>query len=117
MNDIFQIIFGDLIGRDVKRKDLVREFLETVIAPFREEVGGEGGNFFRDEEASVVGEAFEDDFFEGELNQDLVLSVSSNAMRWGCGRDEMRNIRRNCRHECSGSVERGCERPLCLLSP
>ena len=41
--------------------------MEGEVPPFGLPVGWERGNFFRDEEATVGGEAFQDDIFEGEL--------------------------------------------------
>jgi len=66
-DDLLQIGFGDLIARDVEGEDLEGKILEGEVPPFGLPVGWERGNFFRDEEATVGGEAFQDDIFEGEL--------------------------------------------------
>lgn len=55
LNDLPQILLRDLFARDVQTEDLKGQVLEGVVAPFRLPVGGEGGDFFGDEEAAVGG--------------------------------------------------------------
>lgn len=67
VNDVFQVVGGNLLGGDVQGEDLVGQFLEGVVAPFGEEVGWERRDVFGDEKAAIVREAFQDDLFEGKL--------------------------------------------------
>ena len=66
-DDLLQIGFGDLVARDVEGEDLEGKILEGEVPPFGLPVGWEGGNFFRNEEATVGGETLQDDILEGKL--------------------------------------------------
>jgi hypothetical protein len=65
-DDLAEILRRDLIGRDVQRKDVVRELLERAVAPAGLPVLRKRGDLLGDEETAVRGETLEYDLLEGE---------------------------------------------------
>ena len=63
-DDFLQICFRNLLARDIEGEDLKPKILERQVPPFGMPVASQGGDFFRDEEAAIVGETLQDDIFE-----------------------------------------------------
>lgn len=65
--DVFQVILGDFVFGNVQAEDFKGKVLEAQVLPLLRPVGGQLGDFLWNEEATIGGEPFEDDGFEGEL--------------------------------------------------
>lgn len=72
VDEVLEIAGGDFGGRYVKRHDLKSEVWEAQILPTLPRGGG--GDIFRNVEAAIGGETFENDFFKGILNGQYFVS-------------------------------------------
>lgn len=77
---VLQVLSRNLLFGDIEGEDVVGEILEGEVFPSCLPVGGESGDLLRDEEAAVVGEAFEHDFFEGELALRIQRELQATAV-------------------------------------
>lgn len=75
VDDVPEVVGGNLFRRNVQREDLIRQLLKGIVAPLGEEVGGQSGDFLGDEESAVAGETFEDDVFERELYSHAISAL------------------------------------------
>lgn len=69
VDDVAQIVRGDLGRRDVQRQDLVRQLRKGQVLPALPRFGV--GNLLRDVQAAIGGQAAQDNFLERALHAEV----------------------------------------------
>lgn len=80
LDDILEIVGGNLIGRDEEGHDIEGEVLEAGVGPALP-VLGQRGDLLRDEQTTIAGKALHHNILEGFLHDKNWISESVAAHR------------------------------------